>query len=67
MDDDDKLVVTISLDDVTTVATASVVGTATSEDGTADNDVSLIEAAFCALHYESTMTNLIFVWDTYHA
>ena len=44
MDDDDKLVVTMSLDDVTTVATASVVGTATSEDGTADNDVSIIEA-----------------------
>ena len=42
--DDDKLVVTMSLDDVTTVATASVVGTATSEDGTADNDVSIIEA-----------------------
>ena len=44
MDDDDKLVVTMSLDDVTTVATASVVGTAISEDGTADNDVSIIEA-----------------------
>ena len=44
MDDDDKLVVTMSLDDVTTVATGSVVGTATSEDGTADNDVSIIEA-----------------------
>ena len=44
MDDDDKLVVTMSLDDVTTVATVSVVGTATSEDGTADNDVSIIEA-----------------------
>ena len=44
MDDDDKLVVTMSLDDVTMVATASVVGTATSEDGTADNDVSIIEA-----------------------
>ena len=44
MHDDDKLVVTMSLDDVTTVATASVVGTATSEDGTADNDVSIIEA-----------------------
>ena len=43
-EDVDKLVVTISLDDVTTVATASVVGTTTSEDGTADNDVSIIEA-----------------------
>ena len=44
MEDVDKLVVTMSLDDVTTVATASVVGTAISEDGTADNDVSIIEA-----------------------
>ena len=44
MEDVDKFVVTMSLDDVTTVATASVVGTAISEDGTADNDVSIIEA-----------------------
>ena len=43
IDVDDKLVVTISLDDVTTVATAVDV-TAASEDGTADNDVSIIEA-----------------------
>ena len=44
MEDVDKLVVTTSRDDVTTVATASVVGTATSEHGTADKDVSIIEA-----------------------
>jgi len=43
-DVDDKLVVTISLDEVTTVA-AAVEGTTTaSEDGTADKDVSTIDA-----------------------
>ena len=43
-DVDDKLVVTISLDEVTTVA-AAVEGTTTaSEDGTADKDVSIIDA-----------------------
>ena len=43
IDVDDKLVVTMFLDEVTTVATA-LDGTTTSEDGTADKDVSIIEA-----------------------
>ena len=43
IDVDDKLVVTMFLDDVTTVATA-LVGTTASEHGTDDKDVSIIEA-----------------------
>ena len=43
IDVDDKLVVTMFLDDVTTVATV-LDGTAASEHGTADKDVSIIEA-----------------------
>ena len=41
---DDKLVVTMSLDDVTIVATAVDVGSTISEHGIADKDVSIIEA-----------------------